>query len=38
MKPLLKYWITLDISLEMLSSHHSYFVCGVPALNTGEGL
>ena len=36
MKPMLKYWLTMDISLEMLSSHCCYYVCGVPALSTGE--
>lgn len=38
MKPILKYWLTMDISLEMLTSYHCYDVCGVPALDTGERL
>lgn len=35
-KPLLTWCLTMDIFLEMLSSHHCYDVYRVPTMNTGE--
>ena len=35
-KPLLKQWLTMTMSLEMLSSHHCYDVYRVSTMATGE--